>query len=392
MAPQVSRTLQLMVRNNPYLPYLLINLEAANEGEFSDSVDKTQVDNSSQMICTGLCSNRSVLSVYRWGRSLEERMLVQGFNSSSPLLGNVFSEQSKDSVAYIVSELRRLVAYVSSKPILLGGSGSFIRDYIRTLITFSGAFAPKENSLSDWQSVPRLQIGMLVDGEHRPVCPHCAEYLNTSTFNIIPDEILKQVLSFLDAPDLARARQVCRKWCTFASDDMLWKEFCLRKCRSLEFDTSTWKLFQELDLRPGNPKCWQRLYPFLHARKSVRCRLQKTGRFICYLIAHQFGGSPLGPFDLPNTLIVERRFSVSNLENFILQESAKIYFEPETEVDEDGYHAFIDYLIQRNRAGLAIEGDRRIIFIPPCDYTRNTFGYDGAGMVGIVQRSYPPLS
>lgn len=49
-------------------------------------------------------------------------------------------------------------------------------------------------------------------------------------------------------------------------------------------------------------------------------------------------------------------------------------------------------LIEMIRAGLALEGDRRIIFIPPCDYSRNVLGYDGNGLLGIVQHSYPPLS
>eukprot|EP00166_Cyanidium_caldarium_P004272 ctg_445.g232 len=37
-----------------------------------------------------------------------------------------------------------------------------------------------------------------------------------------------------------------------------------------------------------------------------------------------------------------------------------------------GLPGFIDYLIQRTRAGLALDEDRRIIFIPPCDYSQHT--------------------
>lgn len=49
-------------------------------------------------------------------------------------------------------------------------------------------------------------------------------------------------------------------------------------------------------------------------------------------------------------------------------------------------------IIILDRAGLALEGERRIIFIPPCDYSSRYLQYTGKGLVGIVQRSYPPLS
>ncbi|EME31106.1 F-box family [Galdieria sulphuraria] len=365
--------------------------EMTNDVDGVEERETMDVENPSGVLCSRLCKS----TMYNWVNGSE----CESWKASNiccphrkKLLGaKASSEQSPDSVPYLLFELRMLISYISSKPVLCRGSASFIRDRLRTLIAFSSAFVEKERSCADSVVLSQAAQGREVfEYFQKDLCPLCCGYF--SPFNLLPDEILKQILSFLDGPDLARARKVCRKWNNLANDSNLWKELCIRKWRTLEMDVHAWKLFRGYNWRPGESFCWQHLYPFLYRQKSVRCRLQKTGRFICYLIAHQYDGTPLGATDLPQTLIVERRFNVSHLENFVLQDSARVYFEPETEMDSDGYNAFIDYLIQRNRAGLALEGDRRIIFIPPCEYSRNVLGYNGNGLLGIVQHSYPPLS
>ncbi|KAK4526457.1 hypothetical protein GAYE_SCF24G4373 [Galdieria yellowstonensis] len=366
--------------------------EMTNDVEGVEERETMDVENPPIVLCSGLCKS----NIYRSWMNNSESEHWRNTNICCPRRGRLFhgssmTEESPDSVPYLLSELRSLISYVSGKPVLCKGSASFIRDRLRTLIAFSSSFVERDNSFMDFNGLSNY-THEAYECFQRGICPCCGGYFTLGPFNLLPDEILKQILSCLDGPDLARARKVCRKWNNLGSDDNLWKELCLRKWRTLEKDVHAWKLFQGNDWRLVESFCWQRLYPFLYHQKSFRCRLQKTGRFICYLVAHQYDGTPLGSSDLPQTLIVERRFNVSHLENFVLQDAARVYFEPETEMDSDGYYAFIDYLVHRNRAGLALEGDRRIIFIPPCDYSRNVLGYDGNGLLGIVQHSYPPLS
>ena len=118
----------------------------------------------------------------------------------------------------------------------------------------------------------------------------------------------------------------------------------------------------------------------------------KTGRFICNLSAHQISGTPLDEHGLPQTLIVERRFNMAHLRTFILPDSSVLFFEPLEESDRAGFKDFIDYLTKRTRAGLALEEQRRFIFIPPCEYLRSQVQYDGPSLVGVVQNAYPPLA
>ncbi|EME26619.1 F-box family [Galdieria sulphuraria] len=300
--------------------------------------------------------------------------------------------ESPDSVSFILSELQGIVACVDSKPSLATGSCSFIRDRLRTLLVVSSSYARQNQSqLRESGSVCTESDSCVCLKKHWDST--CSSFLCLQPFSFLPDDIVRLILRFLEADDLGRARRVCKKWYEFCSDESLWKEQCLSRWRSLEWDESAWALVTgDMPLEENYSRRWMLLFPRLNQMPYYCCRLQKTGRFICNLRAHQFGGNPLIPYGLGQTLIVERRFNISHLETFVLPDAARFYFEPETREDEEGYFAFIEYLLHRNRAGLALEGERRIIFIPPCDYSSHYLQYSGKGLVGIVQRSYPPLS
>ncbi|GJQ14603.1 hypothetical protein GpartN1_g6394.t1 [Galdieria partita] len=300
--------------------------------------------------------------------------------------------ESPDSVSFILSELQGIIAYVDSKPSLGSGSCSFIRDRLRTLLVVSSSYARQNQSqLRESCSICTEYDSCVCLKKHWD--SSCSSLICLQPFSFLPDDIVKLILHFLEADDLGRARRVCKKWYEFCSDESLWKEQCLSRWRSLEWDESAWALVTgDIPLEEDYNNRWMLLFPRLNQIPYYCCRLQKTGRFICNLRAHQFGGNPLIPYGLGHTLIVERRFNISHLETFVLPDAARFYFEPESREDEEGYFAFIEYLLHRNRAGLALEGERRIIFIPPCDYSSNYLQYTGKGLVGIVQRSYPPLS
>eukprot|EP00871_Galdieria_phlegrea_P001025 jgi/Galph1/1923/GphlegSOOS_G594.1 len=291
---------------------------------------------------------------------------------------------SPDSVSFLLSELQGLISYVESKPQLFRNSGGFVRDYLRTLLVFSSSYA-RQNECK-WQHLSDSNYSNGIKRYSQPL----DRLLATQPFVYLPDDVVKHILGFLEAEDLGRARRVCKKWYEYCSDDNIWKRQCLKRWRSLDWDEAAWTLVTGGNL--DGPMKWLLLFPLLNQVTRFRCRLQKTGRFICNLVAHQFGGNNSSSHGLGCTLIVERRFNIAHLENFVLPDAARFYFEPETKEDEEGYYAFIEYLLHRNRAGLALEGDRRIIFIPPCDYSRNVLHYTGMGLLGIVQRSYPPLS
>lgn len=58
----------------------------------------------------------------------------------------------------------------------------------------------------------------------------------------LTEKLVKRVFRLLNGIDLARAREVCRKWNQFASDVLLWKALCWQKCRALESDEHLWPL------------------------------------------------------------------------------------------------------------------------------------------------------
>ena len=52
----------------------------------------------------------------------------------------------------------------------------------------------------------------------------------------LPDEVLDRILHFLDAPDLWRATQVCKRWADRVHQESLWCALIQRKCAT-EFAT-----------------------------------------------------------------------------------------------------------------------------------------------------------
>lgn len=258
-----------------------------------------------------------------------------------------------DSVPALVAQLRGLLDYVASKPTLQHGSASFMRDYLRTMLIQNSVMA--EEAI---QTASRLHKAEVVAGRARS---------NNECFKTIPDELAKHIFGFLDGHNLARAREVCRRWNVFACEEPLWKALCLRRWRSLETDQDLWKLIDK-NVDPTAPNRWFKIFPKVNESEQWRCRLQKTGRFICNLIAHHISGEPLGKQGLPSTMIVERRFNILHLQQFVLPNASVLYFEPESESDREGFDDFIDYLNRRTRAGLALDDPRRFIFIPVCVY------------------------
>lgn len=281
-----------------------------------------------------------------------------------------------DSVPAVVAQLRQLLDYVASKPTLQNGSASFVRDYLRTMLLQNSAAA--EEAI---QAANKAHKADIVAGRRK----------SDECFKLIPDELAKHIFGFLDGHNLGRAREVCRRWNEFACEEPLWKNLCLKQWRSLDTDPELWKLIDK-NIDPTGPNRWRLIYPEVNRRSQWRCRLQKTGRFICNLIAHQISGAPLSETGLPNILVVERRFNILHLQTFVLPDASVLYFEPEEESDRVGFDDFIEYLNKRTRAGLALEDQRRFIFIPPCEYTRTQVEYQGRSLLGVVQNAYPPLA
>lgn len=281
-----------------------------------------------------------------------------------------------DSIQALINQLRGLIYYVETKPALAHGSASFMRDYLRTMLL--------------QESLMAKEVIATGDKAHKAdVATH--RRLPSELFRTIPEELAKHIFSFLDGENLAKAREVCQKWNEFASEEHLWKALCLKKWKSLETDEHVWRLITR-NITRDSPARWRQMYPMVKASPQWNCRLQKTGKFICNLIAHQISGNAVGDNGLPSVLIVERRFNILHLQTFILPDAAVLYFEPEKESDRAGFNDFIEYLNRRTRAGLALEDQRRFIFIPPCDYTRTQVEYHGQSLLGVVQNAYPPLA
>ncbi|CAN8075745.1 unnamed protein product [Agarophyton chilense] len=280
-----------------------------------------------------------------------------------------------DSVPALVNDVKRMLEYVSSKPSLQAGSASFLRDYLRTMLL--------QNAHSATEAI------QAANKAHR-VEVTAGRRKSREPFKRIPDEIAKHVFGFLSGRDLARAREVCKRWNDFANEERLWKRLCLQNWKSLETDLALWRVLDN-KLSLDDPHCWRNIYPKVEKTPKWTCRLQKTGRFICNLVAHQISGTPIGDAGLPNVLVVERRFNIVHLRTFILNDASILYYEPESEEDRHGFNEFIEYLNKRTRAGLALEEQRRFIFIPPCDYTRTHVDYHGHSLLGVVQNAYNPL-
>uniref|UniRef100_A0A7S1XH60 F-box domain-containing protein n=1 Tax=Erythrolobus australicus TaxID=1077150 RepID=A0A7S1XH60_9RHOD len=283
-----------------------------------------------------------------------------------------------DSALELTRELQKLIVFATRSDVLRTGTASFMRDHIRTLLVVSSANADKAIRLVSEERCSRGVSSELIKPS------------DGGLFNSLGDSIIQRVMQALDGEDLSRARQVCKRWSSFASDERLWKHLCLSVWRALESDSALWAVI-DASIQLSDPARWRKIYPSVRWRKRWTCRLQKTGRFVCDLVAHQISGGPLGEKGLPSTLVVERRFNISHLQTFVLPEASVLYFEPAKDEDRAGYEEFIAYLLRRTRAGLALEDHRRFIFIPPCAYSKQ-LNYLGPSLLGVVQIAYPPLA
>ncbi len=194
---------------------------------------------------------------------------------------------------------------------------------------------------------------------------------SSKLFDKLPEELTNCVLRFLDVETFAVARQVCKQWNKLVSIDLQWRAKCLKKWKALDTDEHLWSLLCP-DIPCESQVRWSMVYPLIEQKPQWTFRLQKTGRFICNIVARQVAGPALCGNGLPSILIVERRFKLLHLKTYVHPNSAMFYFEPEEESDRTGFNDFIQYLTCRARAGLALDDQRCFIFIPPVRFHRHS--------------------
>eukprot|EP00736_Rhodelphis_marinus_P009527 Rmarinus@m.4507 len=269
-------------------------------------------------------------------------------------------ENHPNTAGDVLSVVSTFIADMQQKPLLLDASPSFVLDFLRTLQ------ARYRNEYSCTRAAASPSISLLS----------------------LSEPLLKNIFLHLDGPTLLQCLTVCKDFHRVASDPRLWKSLCLRIAESFKTDPHLWHFFRRRVAR-NHPKSYQLLYVPLRERGSWTCALKKTGRFVCNLRILHLWGPP--PNTRPSELVVERRFNVDYLDTFILPDPCLLYFEPATPEDEAEYYGFISYLKSKHRAGLALEEDSRIIFIPPCSYAERQFGYRGSRLLGVMQIHFPPL-
>jgi hypothetical protein len=62
-----------------------------------------------------------------------------------------------------------------------------------------------------------------------------------NAFNVLPNEAILIIFSFLEVNDLFQARRVSKDWCGFADDNLIWKSLCLSDFGLDGMFGSTWK-------------------------------------------------------------------------------------------------------------------------------------------------------
>jgi len=65
--------------------------------------------------------------------------------------------------------------------------------------------------------------------------------LGESAFSVLPNEAILIIFSFLEVNDVFQARLVCKQWCCFADDNLIWKSLCLNDFGLNTMYGSTWK-------------------------------------------------------------------------------------------------------------------------------------------------------
>ena len=248
--------------------------------------------------------------------------------------------------------------------------------------------------------------------------------------NSLSDKPLLQIFSLLPARVLAQCRAVCIRWRDIGATESLWYRNCVKLIPSLETDEHALPLFKaQLGITESIASRWRQAYINVEKIERFELKLKKTSRFLCTVTAYHVGGSvpikeadrgdsamqgpagveelesrkdPLvdekeegnvaGQETLPSGLTVERRFHIMYLSTFLLSDCSILYLEPRTDQDRDGYQLFVKYLKDRDRAGLAVVGDGRFIFAPPCQFTKETLRYDGEALIGFWQMAMSPIT
>lgn len=217
-------------------------------------------------------------------------------------------------------------------------------------------------------------------------------------FGDMPDEVLKHIFSFLDGRTLIKMCNVCRRWDRCVSDNALWKTLCLRKWRALHTDEG---LLKFVDDRIGAPerdrisRVWKFFYFQISLMTRYSLRLETTYGPSFRVLAHHLHDDHChsGVLSLPSALTVNRCFSLAHVGRIIFPESSVLYLEPETEDYRDSFEGLIRYLLEESRMGLSVAGPPELdlggslifIFVPPCDYTRVHWQYQGRSLLCFPQ-------
>eukprot|EP00293_Proteomonas_sulcata_P013303 CAMPEP_0184299952 /NCGR_PEP_ID=MMETSP1049-20130417/10464_1 /TAXON_ID=77928 /ORGANISM="Proteomonas sulcata, Strain CCMP704" /LENGTH=171 /DNA_ID=CAMNT_0026610539 /DNA_START=99 /DNA_END=614 /DNA_ORIENTATION=+ len=148
--------------------------------------------------------------------------------------------------------------------------------------------------------------------------------------NMLTDRILLQIFSHLEGPILAQIAGQPTRFGRLASTEDLWRCLVLKQWSSLETDDCLWQLLDP-DWTPPADKSWKRMYPVVAEVPSFPCTLMKSGRAMCSMVFHNFAGFRISEEIISSTLVVERRFPIAQLPNFVSLESASILYFGNTE-------------------------------------------------------------
>ncbi|KAJ8905923.1 hypothetical protein NDN08_002424 [Rhodosorus marinus] len=264
-------------------------------------------------------------------------------------------EVGGDSVALLEADVRRLLDVVSGIKDQRRWSASFMRDHLRTVLARSTNLARCD-----------LEAGAL---------EQCTEGLDS-----FPETVWGRILRHLDGKDLVTLSLTSKTWHKRCEDPQVWKDLCLRRCRSLRNDSALWVMLNRSSLTDNR---WRSLYPCLVKSPPWTFSLHKPGKFVSTLKAICVRNWVVEEESLPSSLLVKRRFDQCYLDKFCKPETCTLYFEPESENDV-GYNNFVKYLTDRKRAGLAHTEGRFFVFIPPCIQAKKNLNYHGNALTGLI--------